>query len=142
MWGYLSQFWDAVSEVVVSGGTYTVDWFYSVGNAIAGAIGGMFDWLIHYVSDFFIFGGWIFTIIKQLILCLILPITFIFNFLKSFTLSAFANPTTPQATYSFSSQIMSVFATIPYWSVITEMVGVLMLIIVGIAVFRIITRIT
>ena len=82
MWGYLEQFWNAITQV----GDYTIEWFRNIGNAVAGAIGGMFDWLIHYVSDVFIFLGWLFSILKELIMTFLSPVAYTFNFLKSFTI--------------------------------------------------------
>lgn len=138
MWQYLSQFWDAITEV----GTYTIAWFQSVGNAVAGAIGGMFNWLIHYVNDFFIFLGWTFSIIKELVKTFTLPISYIFNFLKAFTTSAFSSPQTPDASYTFSSGILGVFQSLPYWNVITAVLGIGILIIIGIAIFKLLLKIT
>lgn len=138
MWEYLAQFWDAITEV----GTYTIAWFQSVGNAVAGAIGGMFNWLIHYVNDFFIFLGWTFSIIKELVKTFTLPISYIFNFLKAFTISAFSSPQTPDASYTFSSGILGVFQSLPYWNVITAVLGISILIIIGIAIFKLLLKIT
>jgi len=142
MWGYLEQFWNAISQVVIEAGVYTIEWFQSIGNAVAGAIGGMFDWLIHYVNDFFIFTGWIFSIIKELVKAFILPISYVFNFLKSFTLQAFSSPKTPEATYTFSAEIQEVFETIPYWDILIMLIGVAILIIFGIAILKIFLRLT
>jgi len=136
MWDYLSQFWNAITETVVSVNTYTVEWFQNIGNAVAGAIGGMFSWLIHYLNDFFIFLGWVFSILKELISVFTLPIYYVFNFLKSFTISSFSTPILPSASYSFSPEIMSIFQSLPYWSVIISVLGITVLIVIGVAVMK------
>lgn len=138
MWDYLSQFWDAITEV----GSYTVEWFQNIGNAVAGAVGGMFDWLIHYMNDFFILMGWAFTIIRELVKTFTLPVSYVFNFLKSFTISAFSDPQIPEASYSFSSETMEIFQSLPYWNVITTVLGVSVLIIIGVAIFKLFLKIT
>lgn len=138
MWSYLDQFWNAITQV----GDYTIEWFQNIGNAVAGAIGGMFDWLIHYVSDFFIFLGWIFSILKELILAFLSPVSYIFNLLKSFTISAFISPQTPPVSYTFSSEIMGVFNTIPYWSVLCSLIGIAILVILGVIILRLFLSLT
>jgi len=142
MWDYLSQFWDAITGVIVDAGSYSVEWFQSVGNAVAGAIGGMFSWLVHYFNDFFIFTGWIFSILKELILVFTLPIFFIFNFLKAFTISAFSSPITAGASYSFDPETMAVFENIPYWTTIVSVLSFTVLIVIGVAILKIILQVS
>lgn len=80
MWGYLSEFWDSITEV----GDYAVEWFESVGNAVAGAIGGLFDTLIHYIYDYIFLAWWFFENLANLFLILIRPLTWVFNFGRGF----------------------------------------------------------
>jgi len=138
MWGYLDRFWNAITQV----GDYTIEWFQNIGNAVAGAIGGMFDWLIHYVGDAFIFLGWIFAILKELILAFLSPVAYTFNLLKSFTLSAFSGAQAPPVSYTFSNEIMSVFNAIPYWSILCSIIGVAILVILGIVILRLFLNLT
>lgn len=142
MWDYITQFWDSLTEVVVSAGTYSVEWFEGVGNAVAGAIGGLFDWLFHYFNDFIIFLGWIFSIIAQMLETLFLPISYIFNLLKAFTVSAFSDPLTPGVSYSFSAEIMEMFEVIPYWNIIIAVLGVSILIIIGFSILKLLLKIS
>ena len=69
IWGYLSEFWDNITEVVVStlgnSITYTIEFFQSVGNAVAGAIGSLFDDLIHHIYDVFLVIYWLFEHLKN-----------------------------------------------------------------------------
>lgn len=142
MWDYLSEFWDAITETVVSVNTYTVEWFQNIGNAVAGAIGGLFAWLIHYFNDGFVFLGWIFSILKEIILVFTLPIFFIFNFLKAFTISAFSTPIVPSTIYSFSPGIMAIFETLPYWDTIGGVLGFATLIVIGVAILKILLQVS
>ncbi len=84
MWGYLSEFWNAITEV----GDYSVAWFQSVGNAVAGAIGGMFEDLTHHFYDIFYTVEWFLDNLAEILSVAFLPLTWIFNFVKGFFVSA------------------------------------------------------
>lgn len=142
MWDYILQFWDSLTEVVVSAGSYSVEWFQNIGNAVAGATGGLFDWLIHYINDFFIFIGWTFSMITDFLETFILPISYAFNFLKSFTTSAFSSPQVASASYYFSPEIKGIFDGLPYWNVVVSVLGVGILIIVGVSIFKLFLKIS
>jgi len=131
VWEYLSQFWDSITSV----GDYTVEWFQNVGNAIAGAIGGMFDFLLHNVSDFFVFLGWFFSNVGGIFTATIQPVQYVFNFLKSFLNNAFSTPV-DNAIWSFPAGIKDLFATIPYWDIVGTILGISILIFSGFFVFK------
>lgn len=61
--GFLTEFWDSIAEVVISGGTYTVDWFKSLGNAVAGAVGNIFIIPLKAIVEFGLAIAYIFKII-------------------------------------------------------------------------------
>lgn len=134
MFGYLSEFWNAITEV---GGT-TVAWFQSVGNAVAGAIGNLFYTALHYVNDTWVFLGWIFSIISQLVSLFLLPLTFVFNFLKGFVANVFAPPVS--FSYSWSTEILGVFNHIPYWTEIGVVLGACLSVIVVIGLLWLFTK--
>jgi len=131
VWGYLSEFWNSITQV----GDYTIEFFQNIGNAVAGALGNLFDFLNHSLSDIFIFGGWFFSTLGILLSKLWLPVNFIFNFFSAFVEKAFTTPE-PQNIWVFNSEIMSVFETIPYWNTLTFILGVGILIIVGMAILK------
>jgi len=130
-WGYLGEFWNAITGV----GDYTIAWFQSVGNAVAGAVGNLFEFVNHSLSDVFVFGGWFFSVLGNLIGKLWLPINYIFNFFKSFAEKAFSTPVNPDI-WNFNDEIKSVFENIPYWNTITLVLGVCILIIFSVAILR------
>jgi len=140
-WGFLGEFWNAVSSKTINAWEYTADWFKQIGLAVAGAIGGLFDYLIHYFSDFFVFLGWLFSAIKEMVLATILPISYIGNFLKGFIINAIKTPISPEIDYAFSTSTMEIFETIPYWSIISSVLGICILILGGFAILRLILRI-
>jgi len=84
MWGYLSEFWNAITEV----GDYTVAWFQSVGNAVAGAIGGLFEDLTHHFYDIFYIVQWFLENLGNMLSVAFTPLIWIFNFIKGFFVSA------------------------------------------------------
>jgi len=69
-WGFLGEFWNAITEKTLDAWVYTVDWFQQIGLATAGALGNLLDYLIHSLSDFFVFLGWLFSAIKELVLAI------------------------------------------------------------------------
>ena len=84
IWGYLAEFWNAITQV----GDYTVEWFQSIGNAVAGAIGGLFEDLTHHFYDIFYFVRWFFDNLGEVFSNAFTPLTWIFNFVKGFFVSA------------------------------------------------------
>ena len=135
MWDYILQFWNSLTEVVVSAGSYSVEWFQNVGNAVAGAIGNLFEFIIHSFSDIFLFGGWFFSTLSDFFTKLWLPINYIFAFLSGFVDSAFNTPEV-QEIWSFDSEIIAIFETIPYWTTLTMVLGVGVIIIVSVAILK------
>lgn len=130
-WGYLSEFWNAITSV----GDYTVEFFQSIGNAVAGAIGSLFEFFIHTFSDIFTYAGWFFENIGHIFSLLFSPINFIFNFLKSFISSAVASPT-ETTIWAFPDQVKSVFSAIPYWNTIVVVLLACVLILVSVSLLR------
>jgi hypothetical protein len=140
-WGFLAEFWDTISSQTVGGVEYGINWFKQIGLAVAGAIGSIFEYLIHAVSDVFVFLGWIFSALKQVILALLLPLTYLFNFLKGFLTNAIKTPIVPETSYAFSSSTMAIFNKIPYWSVLSHILGIALMIIAGFAILRTVSKV-
>ena len=141
VWGYLSEFWDAITQEVVESGTYTIDWFKSVGNAVAGAIGALFEDLIHHIYDFFYIGQYLVDNLGNLFAVIFTPLTWIFNFVKGFFNSAFAAPIEPTITWTFSDNVLTVFNAIPYWNIFTFAIGAGISIIFLVFIFKRLTAI-
>jgi phage-related protein len=131
MWGYLGEFWNAITSV----GDYTVEFFQSIGNAVAGAIGSLFDFFIHTFSDIVVYAGWFFENIGHIFALLFSPINYIFNFLKSFILSAVSTPPV-NTTWVFTDQIKEIFNAIPLWNSVVVVLGACVLILTGVSLLR------
>lgn len=118
VWGYLSEFWDAVAEVVVESGTYTIAWFESLGNAVAGAIGALFEDLIHHIYDIFYIGQYLVDQLQILFGIIFTPLTWIFNFVKGFFDSAFASAVESEISFTWSADVLAVFNLVPHWNIL------------------------
>lgn len=130
-WGYLSEFWNAITGV----GEYTVEFFQSIGNAVGGAMGNLFEFVNHSLSDVFVFGGWFFSTLANLFSKLWLPVGYLFNFFSAFVSKAFSSPIVENI-WGFSDEIMSVFNRIPYWENMSFVLGICILIIVGVSILK------
>ena len=125
MWGYLSEFWNAITEV----GGYTVAWFQSVGNAVAGAIGAIFEDLTHHFYDIFYIVLWFLDNLGEMLSNAFIPLTWIFNFVKGFFVSA--TMTLEELGIELpemdlmSDNVLAVFEIVPYFNILlTAIAGV------------------
>jgi len=142
MWGFLQEFWDAVASTTISAWEYTDSWFKNIGLAVAGAIGGAFDWLLHYVSDFFIFLGWIFAGLRTLFSIFIAPMSFFANFLRNFWGSATQSPVAIADNLNiYSTSTMAIFNAIPAWDTMTYVLGICLLLVGAFGVIYLLMRI-
>ena len=118
MWGYLSEFWNAITEVI----EYPVAWFQSVGNAVAGAIGGLFEDLTHHFYDIFYIGQWFLENLGEMFEAAFTPLIWIFNFVRGFFVSASMTKEQlgieiPEFTL-LTDNVKAVFEAIPYFNLL------------------------
>ena len=132
VWGYLAEFWDKLTDV----GDYTIAWFQGIGNAVAGAIGSLFEDLIHHIYDVFYIFQYLIDQLQTLISILFTPLTWVFNFVKGFFISAFADPIEPTITWTFDDQYLAVFQAIPYWNILMFGIGAGLSILVLVFIFK------
>jgi hypothetical protein len=134
MWGYLGEFWNSITDV----GSTTIAWFQNVGNAVAGAVGNLFESTLHYLNDTWVFIGWLFSVIAQLVSLFLLPLNFIFQFLKGFLSTAFSAPT--NYSFTWSSEVLAVFQHIPLWSTMSVVLGACLSILALVAILWLFTK--
>lgn len=139
-WGFLGEFWNAVAGKTINAWEYTSDWFKQIGLAVAGAIGGLFDYLIHYFSDFFVFLSWVFVALKQLVLATALPIDYMDSFLKGFVGNAIKEPPDPEAIYTFATSTMEIFEAIPHWDILSMAIGICILVFGSVGIILLLTK--
>lgn len=114
MWGFFDEYWSAITSSTVAAGEHTVDWFQNIGLAVAGAIGNLFNFALRFFNDAIIFFGWIFSLIGNIITIFLLPITWIFSFLKALLLAGFASPT--DTNYTWLISVNQILESVPYWT--------------------------
>jgi hypothetical protein len=133
-WGFLSEFWDSITQV----GDYTIQFFENIGKAVAGAVGNLFEYINHNISDVFVFMGWLFNNLKLIVEKLFIPVKFFYTFIKSFVGTAFLSPDnfSTKTIWSFNGQVLSVFQSVPFWSTLTTILGVGIMVLVGINILK------
>lgn len=138
MWGYLSEFWNAITEVI----DYPVAWFQSVGNAVAGAIGGLFEDLTHHIYDIFYIARWFFYNLGTMLSTTFTPLIWVFNFVKGFFVSA--TMTAEELGIEIptmnllSDNVKAVFQVVPYFNVLlTAIAGIFGIMVVVFIVKRV-----
>lgn len=123
MWGYLTEFWDAIIQV----GDYTIEWFEQIGNAVAGAIGGLFENLIHHIYDVFYIAEWFLDNLAEMFSIAFRPLSWIFNFVRGFFLSATMTIEElgielPELSV-YAGDVQEVFENFPYFNLLITAVG-------------------
>jgi len=122
-WGYLGEFWNAITAV----GDYTVAWFESVGNAVAGAIGGLFEDLIHHIYDVFYFFNWLLDNLGEMMIVAFSPLTWVYNYISGFLSSATSSledlGITVQEFDLYTENVESFLNAIPYFNFIVNAVA-------------------
>jgi len=136
VWDYLGQFWD----LIVAVGEYPVAYFQNIGLAVAGAIGSFFDVIFHNINDVFVLFVWLGVSLKTIFLSILSPISYLFNIIRWFFTTAFQTPSIPEVNFIFSPDILEVFNTIPYWSVLSSVLGAIVLMLGGVAILKLILR--
>jgi hypothetical protein len=136
VWGYLQQFWQNITDATAN----TVAWFQSVGNAVAGAIGGIFDATIHLIADLGLIFAWLFGELKTIFVALLSPFNYVFTLLKTAIQSAFT-PAINELEPVWSASVLDIFNSIPNWSIFGTVLGGMILLFVGISLIRAIGRV-
>jgi len=92
--------------------------------------------ILQLISDLGWFISWFFLGIKTIFVSILAPVGFIFILLKSILGAIFITPPNPAITFTFSQDILDVFNSIPSWSVVSSVLGAIVIFIIGIATFK------
>lgn len=121
MFGWLTEFWNAITDVVVGSTTYTIDFFKQIGSAVAGAIGNIFLLPLQIIVDFGLAIGWILAQILNILFDIIAPFRFVAIFLYTFITSLFSQPAQVNL-FTQNQQSLSFLSSLPYWSVLSTII--------------------
>ena len=122
MWGYLAEFWDNVSGSTIDAWEFTETWFQNVGNAVAGAVGNLFYFALRSINDFVVLIGWFFELIKTFFQFISTPFIWVIHIISAFFSNVGLPPT--DFSYTWNTDVLSVFQAIPYWSYISLVIGI------------------
>jgi len=122
MWGYLTEFWDNVSGSTIDAWEFTATWFQNVGNAVAGAVGNLFFFALRSINDFVVLIGWFFELIKTFFQFISTPFIWVIHIISAFFSNVGLPPT--DFSYTWNTDVLSVFQAIPYWSYISLVIGI------------------
>jgi hypothetical protein len=92
-------------------------------------------------SDFIVFIGWLWSNLILLAKQVFLPITYIFTYIKTFFVFAFATPETYTPLYTFSANVKSIFASIPYFSTLFSVALLGLTIVMVVFIFKTFLRV-
>lgn len=134
MWQIISQFWNSITEA--SSGT--IEFFQSIGNAVAGAVGSFFAEIIHLVFDFILLFRYIFEVVKHLFWIILEPLSFILNFIFVFITSLFAD-IEYQPTIGFIPEVKQLLEMVPQWAIFSQVFGAAFFVLIGFACLRVLT---
>jgi hypothetical protein len=135
-WGYLTQYWNRLATTTITGGEYIISWFQNIGNAVAGAIGNLFDFIIHYFNDFLCFINYFAHNLGFIFNQLLSPVKYIFVFSSNFFNNVFSAPILPENLEGFSSTTITFINSLPYWSDIKIGIGVIFFIIASLGILK------
>lgn len=117
MIGFLSEFWNAITAATEG----TIEWFQSVGNAVAGAIGNLLFYPLQAIIDFGLAWAYLLDRLFNIINYLILPFFYMFDFLAAFVAGAF-EPQEVDLLITNSDNLQTFFNSLPLFS---EIIGLI-----------------
>lgn len=118
IYNFLSQFWNTLTSV----GDYTIEFFQNIGNAVAGAMGGIIEAVFGPIIDFFIVIWYLAEYIIAIFKNLLAPVIYIFNFLKSVFLNL-TNSVEEVAPFEFSDEAINLLSKVPNFPLLLSIIG-------------------
>jgi len=112
---YLGQFWDAITAATEG----TVEWFESLGNAVAGALGNLLFYPLQAIFDVLLAIAYLFNLLWLFLSFLFKPILFLGVFLVNAFTGIF-EPVAPEDIFGgvdFAPAI-AFFEALPLWSLL------------------------
>lgn len=114
MIGYLSEFWSAVTSATAD----TAEWFQSLGNAVAGALGNLLFYPLQVIVDFGLAIAYLFSRLFDIIAYLMAPFIYFFGFLIAAINALFTTITPPDSVIPVTTTtLFTTLGTIPLFPV-------------------------
>jgi len=132
---YFTQLWNKITAVA----EYPIDFFQNIGDAVGGAIGNFFAELIHLFTDIGIFFLYLFQIAKSIFLVILNPLIYLLTLIYTFISNLFAFDFTYEPAIEISTNAQEILNFIPYWSVLSTIIGAIFLMLIGFRIFKILS---
>lgn len=100
--------------------------------------------VLHFWNDFSVLFALLGELLKSAVSGITKPVSYAYNFAGSFVTNATGEvtaTTTPTIQEHFGTSTMSIFKTLPFWNTLTTILGVAILVLTGLAIIKLLTRI-
>jgi len=101
----------------------------------------MLNIIQEYIHDFSIFFGWLGDVLHTIITLFILPLNFVFTYVKAFLVNCFSAPSPTGISYVWNNSVLAVFHSLPYWSAIQTALIAGIGIIIAFFILKVLTKI-
>ena len=132
---YFTQLWNKITAVA----DYPIAFFQNIGDAVGGAIGGFFTEIIHMISDAGIFFLFLFQIAKSIFLVILNPLIYLLTLIYTFISNLFNFNFSYEAPIEISETAQEILNFIPYWSVLSTVIGAIFISLIGFKIFKILS---
>lgn len=132
---YFTQLWNKITAVA----GYPIDFFQNIGDAVGGAIGNFFTELIHVLTDIGVFFLYFFQIAKSVFLAIFNPLIYLLTLIYTFISNLFNFDFTYESPIEISETAQEILNFIPYWSVLSTIIGAIFLTLIGFKIFKILS---
>ena len=126
-------------DLITPATEFSVEFFESIGQAVAGYLGGFFEPIFHSLLDFFIsliyFGQYVFAILASLFA----PVLYVFNFLKGLVYEV-TSPVVYNNSIEFSANVLALYDSVPMFSDLMIVLGGILILMSVIALIKIFAK--
>lgn len=116
---YLSQFWDSITSATAD----SVEWFQSLGNAVAGAMGNILLYPLQVMVDFGLAIVYFVSQVWSLISIFFAPFWFVVAWATAVVNAATQTYQTSPLFSEVTADVSNFFNSLPYWSALTSVIA-------------------
>lgn len=140
VFGYLSEFWNSITEKTIEAWQFTADWFQQVGNAVAGALGNVLLFPFKIMFDFFWAVKILFDIFYNFLEISFSVIVNFFRFVGNVLSDIFNYEPPVNNEKLFNSQAIAVIKTIPLINTLFLVISYGVVSLMIFSIFRLLSR--